>query len=126
MSYENVVIYQPTVCRAKSIGKDTKIGAFCDIGKDVEIGRGCNIQAHVTIPNGVKIGDGVFIAPNVNIFNDKYMNGLIEPPEIGSYTRIGGATIILPCVRIGSNCFIGAHSIITKDVPDGSTIIGKW
>lgn len=122
-----VLIYPPTyVHESACIGIGTKIGAFCDIGRDVTIGRMCNIQAHVTIPNGVKIGNGVFIGPNVNIFNDKYINGLLQPPEIGSFTRIGGATIVLPAVKIGNNCLIGAGSIITKDILDGEEVIGKW
>ena len=36
VEYKGVVIYQPSIVRAWSIGKDTKIGAFCDIGKDVQ------------------------------------------------------------------------------------------
>lgn len=124
--YEDVNIYDPTICRARSIGKDTKIGAFCDIGKNVEIGKGCNIQAHVTISNGTKIGNGVFIAPGVQIYNDKYMNGLLQPPIIEDYCRIGGGTKILPGVTIGKNAFIGADSLITKDVPAGMVVIGKW
>lgn len=119
-------IYEPTVNRAKSIGEGTTIGAFCDIGSDVEIGKHCNIQCQVSISNGCKIGNGVFLAPKVTLLNDKYMNGKIQPVEIGDYSRIGGNTIILPNVKIGKNVLIGAGSLITKDVPDGAIIKGMW
>jgi len=82
-------VYEPTVNRAKHIGENTRVGAFCDIGAGVEIGDGCNIQCHCSISNSVKIGNGVFLGPGVRILNDKYVNGLCQPPEIGDYSRIG-------------------------------------
>ena len=125
---EPITIYPPSyVHKSVIIGTGTKIGGFADISRDVEIGRGCNIQCHVNIPNGVKIGNGVFIGPGVRMFNDKYMNGLLQPPVIGDFCRIGGATKILPGVVIGRNAFIGADCIITKDVPEGTVVLkGKW
>lgn len=92
----------------------------------MEIGKNCNIQAHVTISNGVIIGDGCFIGPGVNILNDKYINGLIQPPKIGNYVRIGGNTTIFPGVIIFDNALIGAASVITKNVPNGEVVKGKW
>lgn len=38
--------------------------------------------------------------------------------EIGDYTFIGARTIICNNVKIGTNCIIGAGSIVTKDIPD--------
>lgn len=116
-------IYEPSVVRTEYIGAGTKIGAFSDIGIDVEIGCGCNIQAGVYLSNGVKVGDGVFIGPRVTVLNDLYMNGCLQPPRIGNYTRIGGGTIILPNVNIGDNVFICAGALITRDVPDGVKVL---
>ena len=122
-----VTIYPPTyVHESALIGENTKIGAFCDIGKDVEIGPGCNIQCHVNIPNGVKVGRGVFLGPGVRIANDKYVNGMVQPPQIGDYTRIGLAAKILPNLKIGPNAFIAAGTLITKDVEAGQQVKGKW
>ena len=118
-------IYSDT-SRAKNVGEGTRIGAGCDIGKDVEIGRGCNIQAGVFLSNGVKIGDGCFIGPGVHVLNDKYMNGVITPPTIGSLVRIGGDTTINPGVTVGDNAFIASKSLINKDVPPGAVVRGTW
>jgi maltose O-acetyltransferase len=62
----------------------------------------------------------------VRFFNDKYINGLLQPPIVGDMVRIGGGALILPGVKISSNAFIGAGALITKDVPEGITVIGKW
>jgi acetyltransferase-like isoleucine patch superfamily enzyme len=123
--FKGVTIYEPTVNRAKFIGEGTKIGAFCDIGAEVVIGKNCNIQCHVTISNGTVIGDNVFLAPRVTILNDKYMDGRIEPVHIGNNAKIGGGSIILPRVRVGEYAFVGAGSVVTRDVPPYSVVYGS-
>lgn len=121
----DTVIYEPTVNRAKSIGRGTKIGAFCDIGKDVIIGANCNIQCHVGISNGTVIGDNVFISAYVVVLNDKYMDGTITPVKIGNNVKIGGSCVIFPNVIIGDGAFIGAGCIVHKDVPAGKVLLGN-
>ena len=44
--------------------------------------------------------------------------------EIGEESFIGARSVIMPGVRIGRNCVIGAGSIVTKDVPDESVACG--
>lgn len=46
------------------------------------------------------------------------------PIEIGDYVYIGVRSIILPNVRIGDRCIIGAGSVVTKDVPSNSVFAG--
>ena len=122
-----VTIYPPTYIHESAvIGENTKIGAFCNIDRDVEIGPFCNIQCMVNIPNGTKVGRGVFLGPGVRIANDKAMNGMVQPPVIGDFTRIGLAAKILPNVKIGPNAFIAAFAEITKNVEAGQQVKGKW
>jgi len=107
------------------IGEGTKIGGFCNIRKDVKIGRNNNIQDHCSISDGIEIGDGNFISQNTHMINDKYMNSVIQPPSIGSRSRIGACVLINPGVKIGSNCNICAGAIITKSVPNGMEVMPK-
>ena len=37
---------------------------------------------------------------------------------------IGLGSIIMPNVRIGENCIIGAGSVVTKDVPNNTVVAG--
>jgi len=114
------LIYQPTVNRAKSIGKNSRIGAFCDIGADVEIGRNCHIQCRVSISNGVIIGDNVFIGPNTTILNDKYpYSTRIKPPKIRNNAIIGGSVTIGPDVTISEGTIIGQGSNVIKSTHGG-------
>ena len=45
---------------------------------------------------------------------------------IGNNTLIGIGSTILNAARIGSNCIVGAHALVTenKEFPDGSLILG--
>jgi len=114
------LIYQPTVNRAKSIGKRTRIGAFCDIGEDVEIGVNCHIQCRVSISNGVIIGNNVFIGPNTTILNDKYpYSTRIKPPKIRDNAVIGGSVTIGPDVIISEGSIIGQGSNVIKSTHGG-------
>ena len=44
--------------------------------------------------------------------------------EIGEYTFIGARTTILPGVKIGNHCVIGAGSLVNKDIPNGTVVVG--
>ncbi len=108
-----------------NIGDGTIIGSFCDIGKEVKIGKNCNIQAHVTISNGCILGDGVFIAPNSSLLNDKYpKSSLLTPPVIQDGAQIGGGVTILPDVVVGEKAVIGGGSVVTKNVPAKTVVSG--
>ena len=43
---------------------------------------------------------------------------------VGKGSFIGARSIILPGVKIGEHCVIGAGSVVTKDVPDNSVVCG--
>lgn len=44
---------------------------------------------------------------------------------IGDNVWIGGNTVVVPGVHIGSNVVIGAGSVVTKDIPDWSVAAGN-
>lgn len=108
---------------------DVKIGNFCNIGQNVFIadgviiGNGCKIQNNVSLYSGIIIEDNVFIGPSAvftNIKNpraeinrkNKYLNTYIKEG-----VTIGANATIICGVTLGEYCFIGAGSVITKDIP---------
>jgi acetyltransferase-like isoleucine patch superfamily enzyme len=107
------------------IGDGTIIGSFVDLGKDVVLGKNCNIQAHVTISNGCVLGDSVFIAPNSSLLNDKYpKSSFMTPPVIKDGAAIGGGVTILPNVTVGEKAVVGGGSVVAKDVPARTVVVG--
>ncbi|MEQ9903025.1 acyltransferase [Pectobacterium aroidearum] len=134
--------------QSEKIKKNTKIWQFSVVLKDATIGENCNICAHTFIENdviigdnvtiksgvyiwdGIRIEDNVFIGPNVTFTNDKNPRSKIYPENYPITTIEEGASIganatILPGLRLGKNCMVGAGAVVTKDVPENGLVIGN-
>jgi UDP-2-acetamido-3-amino-2,3-dideoxy-glucuronate N-acetyltransferase len=46
-------------------------------------------------------------------------------PRILRAARIGGGSVLLPGITIGENAFVGAGSVVMRDVPDGAIVVGN-
>src|SRR5690606_3494179 len=109
---------------AARIGAGTTIGSHCNICA-CTIGDNVSIQTACHITRGVVIEDGVFVGPHVTTLNDKLEGGPLVYPRLLKGARIGGGSIILPGVTVGEGAIVGAGSVVTKDVPPGSVVIGN-
>jgi UDP-2-acetamido-3-amino-2,3-dideoxy-glucuronate N-acetyltransferase len=114
------------------IGTGCTIGSYVDIEGDVTIGNNVSLQSACYITRGVVIEDDVFCGPRVTTMNDKKIvhrrPGLTfvrEAPYIKRGARVGGGSVLLPGVTIGRNAFVGAGSVVTKDVPDFAVVAGN-
>lgn len=142
------MIHPLSDCKSKHIGEGTNIWQFCVIFPDAIIGNNCNICANVLIENQVKIGnnvtvksgvqiwdgvtieDDVFIGPNVTFTNDLVPRSKnVECQEQSTIIRkgasIGANSTIEAGHTIGEYAFIGAGSVVTKDVPDHTVWYGN-
>ncbi len=62
--------------------------------------------------------DGVFIAPNTSLLNDKYpRSGFNSPPTIKKHAVIGGGVTVLPGVVVGEEAVVGGGTVVTADIP---------
>lgn len=143
--FPGVRFYNPRLVEVQDdvqIGAGTRVGSFTLIHAGARIGAGCTLGSHcnihrVTIGDrvsiqtachitmGVVIEDDVFIGPGVITLNDKQMGGELSFPRICRGARVGGGSVILPGVVVGANATVGAGSIVTRDVPDGTTVLGN-
>src|SRR5699024_10050572 len=109
---------------------------YCDYGFHIEVGKNffANYSCTIIDVAKVKIGDNCQFAPNVSIYtaghpihpesrNTMYEYGI--EVTIGDNVWIGGNTVIVPGVHIGSNTVIGAGSVVTKDIPDWVVAAGN-
>ncbi len=105
------------------------VGPFVEIQRGVVIGRNTRISSHTFICEGVSIGEDCFIGHGVMFVNDLFVDSpnikewKMRETKIGSNVRIGSNCTILP-VKIGSDVIIGAGSVVTSDVPNGSVVKG--
>jgi UDP-2-acetamido-3-amino-2,3-dideoxy-glucuronate N-acetyltransferase len=120
------------------IGDETSIGTFVEIQKGVKIGARCKIQSHSFICEGVTIEDEVFVGHNVNFLNDRFPQATnpdgsrkadadwtLERTLVKRRAALGTGAVILPGLTIGSGAVVGAGAVVTRDVPDGATVVGN-
>lgn len=98
-----------------------------DIEFNAEIGPGMFI-AH---PVGIVVGRGTVIGSDVTLFQGVTFGVKSwHPAAIRSFPRVGnrcyffaGAAVLGP-VTVGDDCVIGAHAVVTSDVPNGCMATG--
>ena len=131
------------------IGRKTRIWHWCHLMKGVKVGDNCNIGEHAFIETGVTLGnnvkvknnvalytgviceDDVFLGPNCVFTNVANPRSFIERKSEFKKTVIRrGATIganatIVCGNEIGPYAFVGAGSVVTKDVPAYTMVLGN-
>ena len=116
--------------------RDGSYSPRIEIGNNVSLGD----YIHVTAINSITICDGVLTGRWVTISD--HSHGHVEPEEmsmapnyrelfskgavyIGKNVWIGDKASIMPGVTIGEGCIVGANTVVTKDVPPYSVVVGS-
>jgi len=115
------------------IGKNCTLGQNVNIGNNVIIGDYVKIQNNVSVYEGVELEDYVFCGPSMVFTNIKLPR--CEFPQKGSeyYQKtlvkksasIGANATIVCGIVIGRYSLVGAGSVVTKDVPNYSVVLGN-
>jgi UDP-2-acetamido-3-amino-2,3-dideoxy-glucuronate N-acetyltransferase len=131
------------------IGAGTKIWHFCHIMPNCKIGENCNLGQNVVVSPEVTLGNNVKVQNNVSIYtgviceDDVFLGpsmvftNVVNPRSAvnrrGQYVKtivmkgasIGANATIVCGHTIGRYAFIGAGTVVTKDVPDYALIVGN-
>jgi acetyltransferase-like isoleucine patch superfamily enzyme len=114
------------------IGKHCNIGEGCYIENQVKIGNGVTIKNNIAVWDNVVIEDEVFVGPAAVFTNDlKPRAHLKKKPEelTGTLIKRGatiGANATIVCgITIGEHAFIGAGSVVIKDVSPHHLVYGN-
>jgi UDP-2-acetamido-3-amino-2,3-dideoxy-glucuronate N-acetyltransferase len=113
------------------IGERCNIGQNVVISPDVIIGSNVKIQNNVSVYTGVIVEDDVFLGPSMvftNVLNprshvsrkDEYKRTLVRRGA-----SIGANATVICGVTLGCYCFVGAGSVVTRDVPDYALVYGS-
>jgi sugar O-acyltransferase (sialic acid O-acetyltransferase NeuD family) len=98
-----------------SMGEGSVIFAGAMVAPNASIGRQCTLNLNVTIGHDNALADFVTIGPGVNIASFC---------RIGEGVEFGAGAVVIPEVTIGAWSIIGAGTVVTKDVPPNSTVVG--
>ena len=98
-----------------------------DIHPGAVIGRNFFIDhGFVVIGESAEIGDDVTIYQHVTLGGTNPANGVAgkRHPTIGDGVIIGSGAQVLGPISVGHRARIGANAVVTKEVPEGATMIG--
>jgi UDP-2-acetamido-3-amino-2,3-dideoxy-glucuronate N-acetyltransferase len=113
------------------IGEDCNIGQNVVISPNVEIGRNVKIQNNVSVYTGCILEDDVFCGPSMvftNVINPRshvIRRDEYKPTVVRRGASLGANSTVVCGITIGRYAFVGAGSVVTRDVPDYALIYGN-
>ena len=143
-AHETALVDDPSV-----VGAGTKIWHFshimpgcavgeqCNIGQNVVVhanaalGARCKVQNNVSVYGGVVCGDDCFLGPSMVFTNVRRPRAAVnrhgewDKTVVGASVTIGANATIVCGIRIGNFAFIGAGTVVTKDVPSFALMVGN-
>ena len=97
----------------------------------IEIHPGARIGRRLFIDhgNGVVIGETAIVGDDITFYQGVTLGGTGKEhgkrhPTIEDGVVVGGGARILGNITVGKNCRIGAGSVVLRNVPDNSTVVG--
>jgi serine O-acetyltransferase len=97
----------------------------------IEIHPGAKLGRRLFIDHGmgVVIGETAIVGDDVTLYQGVTLGGTGKEhgkrhPTIGDGVVIGGGAKVLGNITVGRNCRIGAGSVVLRNVPEDSTVVG--
>lgn len=120
------------VSAGADIGDDCNLGQNVFVADGVTLGRNVKVQNNVSLYGGVICEDDVFLGPSVVFTNVKNPRSAVPRKGAGHYqttyleqgVSVGANATIVCGVRLGRYAFVGAGSVVTKDVPAYALVFG--
>ncbi len=128
---DNVTIGSDTDIYVHPVDRSSK-ELIIQIGNDVHIGRNNIIGARksIILEDHVLLGPHVMIGDHSHQYEDVAVPIKLQDVTEGGAIRIGrdswiGANVfILPRVTVGRHAVVGANSVVNRDVPPYSVVVG--
>ena len=95
-----------------------------DIGENVTISRNAILDRSKN-PKGIHIGDNSMLTGFVTMLAHDHSRNMMTDTYLGKNCFVGGNAFIMPGVKIGDHVVIGSCSVVTKDVPSHSMVVGN-
>jgi UDP-2-acetamido-3-amino-2,3-dideoxy-glucuronate N-acetyltransferase len=113
-----------------TIGSGCSLGQNVYVGNRVRIGNNVKIQNNVSVYDNVTLEDDVFCGPSMvftNVYNPR--SAVMRKDEYRDTLIKRGATLGANCtivcgVVIGEHAFVGAGSVINRNVPAFALMVG--
>lgn len=115
------------------LGQDCSLGQNVFVADGVTLGCNVKVQNNVSLYSGVVCEDDVFLGPSVVFTNVRNPRSAVprrgaahyQPTYLERGVSIGANATIVCGVRLGRYAFVGAGSVVTKDVPAFALVYGN-
>ncbi|PJJ48451.1 acyltransferase [Hymenobacter chitinivorans] len=113
------------------LGEKCSIGQNVMVADGVKLGRNVKVQNNVSLYTGVECADDVFLGPSVVFTNVRNPRSAVvrrdqyQPTVLEKGVSIGANSTIVCGVRLGEYAFVGAGSVVTKDVKPYALVYGN-
>jgi acetyltransferase-like isoleucine patch superfamily enzyme len=117
-----------TVGARSYLGNGSIVVGPVTIGSDVNMNYRCEAYAGTTIGNSCSIGPGVKLlsmAHEIGSEDFRAGNFSNKPIHVGDGAWVGAYSVVLGGVTIGNGAVVGAGSLVTKDVPANTLVLGN-
>jgi bifunctional UDP-N-acetylglucosamine pyrophosphorylase / glucosamine-1-phosphate N-acetyltransferase len=102
------------------LGPDAKVGAYCEV-KNSRVGRGSKVP-HLSYVGDAEIGEDANLGAGTITAN--YDGVKKNRTTIGDRAFTGVNTNLIAPVTIGDGAYLGAGSVVNKDIPPGKLAVG--
>ena len=102
------------------LGPDAKVGAYCEV-KNTRVGRGSKVP-HLSYIGDAEIGEDANLGAGTITANYDGVNK--HRTTIGDRAFTGVNTNLIAPVTIGDGAYLGAASVVNKDIPPGKLAVG--
>lgn len=133
------------------VGAGSRIWHFCHLAAGAVLGENCSLGQNVFVADGVTLGSNVKVQNNVSLYegvvceNDVFIGPSVvftnvrnpraavprrgpahyQPTYVEAGASIGANATIVCGTRLGRCAFVGAGSVVTKDVPAYALVYGN-
>ena len=119
--------HHATIREGITAGVNLRVGTLADLQGDTTFGRYVRLHSSVQIHKGSTIGDFVWVFPSAVLTNDPH------PPSdvafagvvVEEFAVIAAMACIAPGVRVGARSLVAASSMVTRDVPPDTVVMGS-
>ena len=102
------------------LGDLSKVGAYCEL-KSARVGAGSKVP-HLSYIGDAEIGEGVNLGAGTITANYDGKNKFRTTIEDGVFTGIN--TNLIAPITVGKDAYLGAGSVVNKDIPPGKLAVG--